>query len=184
MKTLARRLALLLVAILVVAGCGSDDAAKTDGSASAPGALTHIDGAVAVGDDGATFVLTPVDGSAAMTFTLGPEVALGEVRAIEAAGSPARVSYRPAEADPIAASVVPAPTLGDDLSTYEGSVVSVDENTIVIDGADGERTFDISGAEDNAFDIAHLEDHNSKGEPVRVYYAPDAPDVGIAYEDA
>jgi hypothetical protein len=185
MKTFASRLALLIATILLGTGCGSEDDAATSGdSGVSPGALSHVDGTVAIGEGGTSFVLTPVDGSAAITFTLGPEVALGEVRAIEASGSPARVSFRPADADPIAAAVVPVPTLGEGLSTYEGLVVSVDENALVIDGADGERTFDISGAEDNAFDIPHLEDHNAKDEPIRVYYEPDAPDVGIAYEDA
>lgn len=182
-RALGTLLVLLAVAVLA-AGCGDDstseggDAASTD-----PGALDHVDGIVVTGP-GDGFVLTPIDGGEDITFELGPAVQLGEVRAIEASGAPARVSYRPGEDPAVAASVLPAPTLGDDLETYEGTVVSVDADELVVDGEDGERTFDVSAADEGAFDVTHLQDHADEGEPIKVYFDPKSPDVGIAYEDA
>ncbi len=173
----------LILATVALAGCGGsgDDANGTGGGPSGTEALVHVDGTITASGD--TITLTPKDGSAAMEFTLGPAVQKAQVMAIAASGSPARVTYRPSE-DGIAAAVGSAPELGEGVESYEGTVVSVDDSKIVIDGADGERTFDISAADPGAFDAAHLTDHRDKGEPIRVYFKTDAPDTGIAYEDA
>ena len=166
-------------AALLLAGCGGDDTSADDASASA--GIDHVDGIVAVDGDG--FVLTPIDGTDERSFTLGPEVTIAQVRAIEASGAPARVTFRGSE-DDIASSVVPAPAIGDDLESYEGNVASVDSTTLVVDGADGTREFDISSADEGAFDVSHLQDHKSEKAPIAVYFDPADPGIGIAYEDA
>jgi hypothetical protein len=178
----SRFLVLLVVVALVFAGCGSSGStdASTD-SGSDAGKLTHVDGTIVVSGDG--FTLTPKNGDAAKEFTLGPEVQLGALKALESSGAPARVTYRSGDTL-VAASVVPAPAIGEELDSYEGTVVSIDESQITLKGDDGEKTFDISGASDDAFDVAHLKDHASEGSPVRVYVDPAAPKVGVAYEDA
>ena len=164
---------------LAPASSSTIETASGSGSGSA-GSITHVDGTIRV--DGSGFELTPKGGGDPVTFTLGPEVQLGEVRAIEATGAPARVSYRPGST--VAAAGVPAPKISEELRRYVGEVTAVDARSITIDGDDGERTFDISGADDGGFDVQHLRDHQAERSPVAVYYDPEAPDVGVAYEDA
>lgn len=175
----------LVAAVLALSGCGGSDSTgttATDESSDQAGAIIHVAGTLRSSDDG--FVLTPASGDETITFSLGPEVERAVVRALEASGTTVRVSYRPTEDAPVAASVEPAPALGEELETYEGQVVSVDAKQIVIDGEDGKRSFDISGAGDAAFDAAHLLEHAERDEPILVYFDPKAPRVGIAYEDA
>jgi hypothetical protein len=183
MHAFTTRLALiLLTSMLVLAGCGSDDAADS-GTATGieAGKLTHVDGTIVVSADG--FRLTPKNGDAAMEFTLGPEVQLGALKALESSGAAARVTFRSGDRL-VAAAVVPAPAIGEDLESYVGTVSSIDDTQITLDGDDGERSFDISGAGEAAFDVAHLKDHSSEGSPVRVYFDPKAPKLGVTYEDA
>ena len=179
----ARLLAVMLVATLALAGCGGSDepSGSSEPDSNAAGALTHVDGTVVVTDDG--FTLTPSSGDP-IEFALGPEVQAAQVRAIEASGEAARVSFRLTEDAPIAAAVKPAPKLGEGVESYEGTVTSVDDATLVVEGADGERSFDISAADPGAFDARHLRDHSEAGEPIKVYFDPSTPDLGIAYEDA
>lgn len=184
MHTIASRLPqslLLLLVAFVVAACGSDEPSSDSGSDV--GSLEHADGTIALQDD--RIVLTPTDGQGeTRTFEIGPEVEVARLRAIEASGAPARVSFRPEEEPPVAAAVSEAPAAGEGGETYEGTVVSVDEQKLVVKGSDGERTFDVSGADAGVFDVPHLQEHADSGEPIRVYTDPEAPDVGIAYEDA
>lgn len=176
---------LLLALVALVGGCGGSNSGSgsddVDATTAGAGALTHVDGSIVLGDDG--FTLTPEAGGEEITFSYGPEVERAAIRAIAAAGTPARVSYRPTEQDPIAASVEPAPVLDEVLQTYEGTVTSIEMDEIVIDGDDGERRFTIAAEDREAFDVAHLRDHAGEGDPVRVYFDPAAPDAGIAYED-
>lgn len=184
MHTYITRLFVALAsAALVFTGCGSDDSSSTDAAASGSttGKLTHVDGTIAVSGDG--FELTPKNGDAAKTFTLGPEVQIGAVKALEASGVNARVTYRDGDAL-VAASVTAAPTIDESLDSFVGTIVSVDSKQITLTGDDGERTFDISGADADAFDVAHLKDHASENSPVRVYFDPQTPKVGVTYEDA
>jgi hypothetical protein len=184
LTTALRSLLLLAVAAVVVAGCGSDsDGSSSDSTKTADaGALTHVDGTITSADDG--FTLQPKDGGAALAFALGPEVEVGALRALEASGSVARVSYREGDDPLVAAAVKAAPKIGEGMQSYVGTITDVDETSIVLDGEDGERTFDISGAEDGVFDVPHLQEHETEQSPIRVYYDPKAPEVGVAYEDA
>lgn len=177
----ALRFLLPIVAAGLLAACGGSDAPSAP-DPNAAGSLDHADGAVAL--QGEVLVLTPKQGGDTVEFELGPEVQAAAVRALATSGSPARVTYRRGTDPLVAASVLPAPELGEGLETFEGQVASVDERELVIDGEGGERTFDISGADEGAFDVAHLQDHADEGEPVIVYYDPEAPEVGVAYEDA
>lgn len=184
MRTFTRLSTALLIASVALAGCGGSGDADGDGSSDAPsssGSLVHVDGTIELAGD--TVTVTPKEGGEAREFTLGPAVEKAQVAAIASSGEPARVLYREDE-DGIAASVGPAPKLGEGVEAYEGQVVSVSDTELVIDGSDGERTFDISGADPGAFDRPHLEEHKSKGEAIRVYFQTDAPEAGIAYEDA
>ncbi len=183
MRLVPRSLIALLAASIAVAGCGGSDdtdSSSTDGGDSSAAAIVHVDGTIKL--DGDTLTITPKDGSEPHSFSLGPAVKKPEVLALASSGEPARVSYR--DGEDVAAAVTAAPKLGEGVEAYEGKVVSVDDSTLVIDGADGERTFDISAADAGSFDVAHLEDHKSAGEAIRVYFQAAAPDAGIAYEDA
>ena len=80
--------------------------------------------------------------------------------------------------------MTPAPKLGEGVESYEGTLVSITADTLVVDGSDGERSFDISGADPGSFDVAHLSDHKAEAEPIRVYFQADTPEAGVAYEDA
>lgn len=187
MRHVSRTIVALLAASLALAGCGgSDDASspadddpKRD-AASATAPLVHVDGTIKL--DGDTLTVTPKDGSEPHSFSLGPAVKKAEVLAVSASGAPARVTYR--DGEDVAAAVTPAPAVGDGVQSYEGTVVLVSSAKLVIDGADGERSFDISRADAGAFDQAHLADHKAQGEPIRVYFRADAPLLGVAYEDA
>lgn len=174
-----------LLPVLLLAGCGSGDdgGAGEDVDRPSAGSLSHVDGIIVLEED--ELVLTPSDGEGRdVRFTLGPEVEVGAVRAIEASGAPARVSYRPGKEPLVAAAVSQAPGADAGQGSYEGQVVSVDDRKLVIDGPDGKRTFDVSGAEAGAFDVPHLQEHAAQQEPVRVYFDPARPEVGLAYEDA
>lgn len=174
-------LLLVLVVALAVAGCGDEERPAASGSDA--GSLSHVDGVVVL-EDG-QLRLTPADGGGEdLAFELGSEVERGQLRALEASGAPARVTYRPGEEPLLAVAVGSAPAVDDGVEAYEGQVVSVDAKQLVVDGPDGERTFDVSEAEAGAFDVPHLRDHADSREPIRVYVDPQAPDVGIAYEDA
>jgi hypothetical protein len=177
-----RALPLFVVVALVFIGCGG--ATGTDGDAPTnPAALDHADGIVVVEGDG--FVLSAPDGRGDdLTFELGPGVDMGEVRAIEASGATARVVFRPGQQPLVAAAIRPAPQLGDELETFEGRVVSANERELVVAGAGGQRTFDVSQAAEGSFDVPHLLDHADNREPIRVYFDPAKPDVAVAYEDA
>ncbi len=179
-----RTMLLMLAATILVAACGGSSSSSNDTKSNAGGAgsLTHVDGTITLAGDG--FTLQPKAGGAATTFTLGPEVEQGALRAIAASGQAARVSYRAGDDPLIAASVRPAPKIGEGMQSYVGTIVKVDASTLVVDGDDGERTFDISGADADVFDVPHLEEHEAQSSPIRVYYDPKAPDVGVAYEDA
>ncbi len=170
----------IAVAAFVAVGCGGSDDGSDVGGGSGPASLTHLDGTLT--QQGETYVLTPKEGGEPKEFTLGPEVPAAQAAAIVSSGEPARVTYR--EGETVAASIGPAPKAGEGVEAYEGLVVSVDDAAIVISGDDGERTFDISGADAGAFDSAHLEEHQQAGEAIRVYFRSDAPDAGISYEDA
>lgn len=181
------RTCITVVATIALLGCGgsNDNGSTTDsnGDASAPkaaAAIVHVDGTITL--EGETLTITPKDGSEPHSFALGPEVQQAEVLAIAASKAPARVTYR--EGEDVAAAVTPAPTKGAGIEAYEGLIVSVDSSSIVIDGSDGERTFDTSAADPGAFDTHHLEAHKTEAEPVRVYFRVSAPDAGISYEDA
>lgn len=187
MRHVSRTTVALLAASLALVGCGgSDDASSTAGdnakedAASATEPLVHVDGTIKL--DGDTLTVTPADGSEPRSFSLGPAVQKAEVLAASASGTPARVTYR--DGEDVAAAVTPAPAVGEGVQSYAGSVVLVTSTKLVIDGADGERSFDISGADAGAFDQAHLADHKAQGEPIRVYFRADAPLLGVAYEDA
>lgn len=183
MRPSSRHLIAIAVTALFVAGCGGSDDDTSDGTSgggSGTASLTHVDGTLT--QQGDAYVLTPKDGGEAQEFTLGPEVPAAQAAAIVSSGEPARVTYR--EGETVAASIGPAPKAGEGVEAYEGLVKSIDDSTIVISGDDGDRTFDISGADAGAFDAAHLEEHQAKGEPIRVYFRSDAPDAGISYEDA
>lgn len=175
-----------LVLLLVVAGactlasCGGGEAGE-GGEAPSAGALIHVDGTVEVHGD--AFDVTPKQGDV-VTFTYGSKVDRAGVRAFAASGAPARVSYRLGEDDPVAVSVRAAPALGEGLQSYVGTIASVSDEEIVIDGSDGERAFTIGAADREAFDVPHLRQHQDDSTPVRVYFDPDEPTAGIAYEDA
>lgn len=181
-------LLVLACSILLLAGCGGSDEGDSGGGAkdadggggSATAKLVHVDGTVKL--DGDTLTVTPKDGTDPHSFSLGPEVERGALMALASSGAPARVTYR--EGEDVAAAVAAAPKAGEGVDSYEGLIVSVDAKQLVIDGDAGERTFDISTADAGAFDTEHLADHQSAGEPIRVYFRADAPDAGVAYEDA
>ena len=185
MRHLSRTLVALLASSVALAGCGGsdDDSGSTTadgGGTSTTASLVHVDGTIAL--DGDTLTITPKDGSEPHSFSLGPAVTKAEVLALSASGAPARVTYR--EDEDVAAAVTPAPKVGEGVESYEGTVVLVNADKLVVDGPDGERAFDISGADAGAFDQAHLADHKAQAEPIRVYFQADAPLQGIAYEDA
>ncbi len=184
MRTVSRTTIALLAVAVALAGCGGSDddtdATGGDASGSATAALVHVDGTIKL--DGDTLTVTPTDGSEPHSFSLGPAVERPAVLALSASGAPARVTYR--EDEDVAAAVSPTPAVGEGVESVEGLVVSISADTLVID-ADGEqRSFDISGADAGAFDREHLDDHQSKAEPIRVYFRADAPELGVAYEDA
>lgn len=184
MRTVSRTFVALLISAVALAGCGGSDEESgsdtTEGGGSATAALVHEDGTIKL--DGDTLTITPKNGNEPYSFTLGPAVNRAEVLAMSASGAPARVTYR--EGEDVAAAVTPAPKVGEGVEAYEGLIVSVDDSTIVVKGDDGERSFDISGADAGAFDQEHLEDHKDESEPIRVYFQADAPELGVAYEDA
>lgn len=175
---------IMVIAFMVGAyGCGeSTDPASASKSSSSLGVLDHVDGTLTENKGG--FVLSPTDGSDSVAFVLGPEVEVGAIRALEAARIPARVSFQPDTSPLVAASVLPAPKLGEGMESVKGLVVSVDAEQLVIEGTQGKRKFDISASAEGAFDIAHLEEHSEQREAIKVYFDPKAPSVGIAYEDA
>ena len=183
-RSLVSTIAVLAMSLVLVAGCGGggdDDGSSNGADTGGAGSLVHVDGTIKANDDG--FVITPKGGGEPRTFTEGPAVKRAEVMALSASGEPARVTYRDGEQD-VAAAVGPAPKLGEGVEAVDGLIVSVDDSTLVIKGDDGERTFDISGADPAAFDVEHLQDHASEATPIRVYFRADAPEAGIAYEDA
>lgn len=172
---------LLVVATLALAACGDDDT-SSNGSGGDVAAIEHlhVDGAVRGREDG--FVITTPDGET-YDFEYGPAVKPAEVRALEAAGAQARVTFRPTEDTPVATDIGEKPDK-EGLETYEGLVVRVTATELVVDGADGERTFSIAGTDHAAFDPDHLEEHREREEPIVVYFDPEDPGTGIAYEDA
>lgn len=184
MRNVARTTVALLAAAASLTGCGgSDDESRStvsDTAGSAPPPLAHVDGTIEV--EGDTLTVTPTGDSERRSFSLGPAVEKAEVLAVSASGAPARVTYR--EGDDVATAVTPAPVAGGGVESVEGLVVSISADTLVIDADGDERSFDISGADAAAFDKEHLEDHKAAAEPIRVYFKADAPELGVAYEDA
>lgn len=182
---------LLVAAATFLAACGGTESGPDDDASSpradtsadnSAGEVTHVSGTVQVRDD--VFVLQPTGGGEPIEFAYGPEVAPAEVRALEAAGTTAKVNYRPSDDTLVAASVDPAPTVSPKLQSYKGNVVSIDQRRLVVEGAKGTRTFLIAAADAGAFDVEHLREHQGHGEPIVVYFDAVAPEVGIAYEDA
>ena len=187
-------LLLLLTTTALLAGCGdsdddsSDDSRRTDTATEttddAPSRITeHMDGTIKVQGD--TLVLRPT-GRAPVTFVLGDDVELAQVKALETSGSAARVTYEPAldEDDPIAISVQAIQEHGDQQS-YTGTIVKVDDETIVIKGADGEKTYAMGIADEH--EIEHLGEHRDQASPVTVFLSAAGSDAGetvVAYEDA
>lgn len=173
----------LLAAAIALTGCDNDasKSASTTVDFEVERAHLHVDGTVASKGDG--FVLTPMSGDEPITFGYGPEVAVAEIRALEASKAVARVTFEPTEDAPVALGVDEAPKL-EGLDTYDGTVVSINDDSLVIDGPDGKRTFTVVPSD--GFDIEHLREHEDEGSPVRLYFDDDA-DVGplaVAYEDA
>ncbi|MCW2924340.1 MAG: hypothetical protein JWM98_1744 [Thermoleophilia bacterium] len=184
-----RRLALpptlIAAACLALAGCGGGSGDSKDSSTGDAGSLQHVDGTLAAAGDG--FTVTP-KGKDPITFTAGPAVQPAALRALEASGAKAHVTYREqAGADPVAASVAAAPEIDASLASYEGQVKAVSSTSITLDGADGARTFRIEADDREAFDVAHIKEHKAEGSAIRVYYRPasgDYPAAAAAYEDA
>jgi len=182
-------LAWTLLAVLVfAAGCGDDTSGgsttldKNDASKADSTRLIHVDGTLAL--EGDTLTITPAAGGAVASMPLGPAIEAGALQALVASGSRGRVFYVD-DKDPVAAKVEAAPTAEEGAKTYDGQVVSVDAGSITIDGADGTKSFDISEQDRTAFDIAHLKDHRSKSERVRIYYREQGDTRNaVAYEDA
>ncbi|MEO6867826.1 MAG: hypothetical protein ABI200_07375, partial [Gaiellales bacterium] len=85
---------------------------------------------------------------------------------------------------PVAALVIPAPEISEELRGYKGLIKAVDDTKIEIDGPDGKRSFKIAAEDREGFDIPHLRDHQKENAPVRVYFDPKTPDLALAYEDA
>ncbi len=169
----------LALASALLAGCGQGSDPDA-GDRSAAGRLLEVDGRIVA--TGETFELDPVAEGERFVFAYGPEVPRAAVQALAASGETARVSYRPTAEQPIATAVEPAPAFGEDVASYTGTIAELGDGAIVIDGPDGKRSFDISEADERAFDVPHLEDHKAEGSKVKVYYRADS--VGLAYEDA
>jgi len=173
----------LVAVVLIVAGCGGGgDSGDASSASEGEVRLTHVDGAVTItGDD---ISVTPETGSA-VTLAIGPAVARGPLQALVAAGTKARVFYAE-RGEPIAAKVEAAPTVEDGAKTIDGQITKVSKSSITIqpDGGDA-RTFTILDEDASAFDTEHLEEHESEGSAVRIYYVPGADgDNAVAYEDA
>ena len=171
--------------VLAVAGCGgsgSDSKAAGTGGGDAGVTLTHVDGVVSVAGDKLT--VAPSSG-AGQTFEIGPAVQRGELQALVAAGTKARVFYT-SDATPIAARVEAAPKASAGAKTFDGDVTKVSSTSITLRGSDGSsRTFSIRDEDASAFDVAHLTEHRDAGEPVRVYYRSEGgTDYAVSYEDA
>lgn len=176
----------LLAAAFALSGCGDSTTSDSTSEASGDHAKVthlHIDGALRTTDDG--FVLTPEGDEEPITFAYGEGVEEAKVRALEATHATARVTFEPTEDEPVASDVRAAPD-HEGLDTYEGTVESIEDGTLVIDGDDGRRTFEL-GMEDER-DIEHLGEHADNGSPVRVYLAAGQTDSStrtvVAYEDA
>jgi hypothetical protein len=186
--TALRTLPTLLVlgfATIALAGCGSSSSSSSPSSAATDkGAVTHVDGTIVAHGDG--FTLSPTHGGEKLEFTPGSSVEGVQVKALEASGAPARVSYRMADKPPYTAvSVTPTPSIGEGMQSFAGTITQVSSSSITLTNSHGKaRTFDISGADPDAFDVSHLKEHKSEGSPVKVYFDPKQPDAGLAYEDA
>lgn len=151
-----------------------------------PGEVEHVDGIIRTTDDG--FVLEPrAAGREALEFRAGPEVERSQLRALEAAGTDARVSYRADDGERVAVAVAQAPRIDEGLHAYEGEVVSVADSRVVVEGADGRRTFRVDPRAGDAFDLEHLREHADSEHPVIIHYRPEEDvdgGVAMAYEDA
>lgn len=185
MRTTITTCLVVFGAALCLAGCGATDEPKND---AGPSALLQLDGTIkAGGAESATFTVTPkAEGEEDITFGYGPEIARAAVQAMAASGTVARVYYRPTTKAPVAASVREAPEYGEDVLDYTGTISLVDDERIVIAGPNGERSFDITDAEEDAFDQPHLKDHQDEGTEVKVYFRDSGEGllVGLGYEDA
>lgn len=184
---------LLLALAALLAGCGSDDpgtagderADSAETSGDSPGApAQHLDGTVKV--EGESIVLTP-EGRAPMTLDLGEDVAIAQVRALEASGAVARVTFEPAtgERNGLAIDVRETPRQQAGTDAFSGTVVEVDAKQITIKGDSGTRTFAMGIAD--AHEVEHLQEHADSGSPVKVFLDDAGSDAGaavVAYEDA
>ncbi len=185
MRTIFTTSLIAIAAAIFVTGCGSSD---ESGDAVGPGTLLQVDGTISNAEAGTkTISVTPkAAGEQDITFVYGPEVAPAQILAMSAAGTVVRVSYRPTTDAPVAASVKEAPEYGEDVLDSTGTIALVDKERIVIDGPNGERSFDIRDADGEAFDQSHLKDHKDEGSKVKVYFrdAGDGLLTGLGYEDA
>lgn len=185
MRTTITTCLVVVGSVLALAGCGSSDDATDD---AGPATLLQLDGTISAGGAGSeTFTVSPkAEGEKDITFGYGPEVARAQVQAMAASGTVARVYYRPTTEAPVATSVKEAPEYGEDVLDYTGTINFVNGERIVIEGPNGERSFDIADAEEDAFDQPHLKDHQDEGTEVKVYFrdAGEGLLVGLGYEDA
>jgi hypothetical protein len=117
-------------------------------------------------------------------MTVGDDVGLAEVRALQTAGTPARVTFEPAKGDDAAVvvSVVGIePHQGQ--QQFTGVVVEVDDRKITIKGDEGTKTFAMGIADEH--EIEHLGEHRKEQEPITVFLASEAAEpTVVAYEDA
>lgn len=182
-----RRLPATLLSVLVAlvaGGCSDDDgtngATPTRGGA---GELQHVDGTIAI--DGGKLTVQPSGGGEPMTLGAGPEVAAAEAQAIAASGEKARVYYREGE-DPLAVRVQKM-TISDAAKRTTGQVSEVTETTLTLEPESGDKPLRLTIRPENAasFDVEHLEEHRSAGEPITVYHEnAHGTDYALAYEDA
>jgi hypothetical protein len=186
-----RYLSLIIMggATLALAGCGSSSGSgsnSSSGSASGGGSVTHVDGTIAASANGDGFTLTPKHGAPAIDFKVGGSVEGVQLKALEASGAPARVSYRDTGDDPLTAvSVEAAPKIGEGLQSFVGTLTDVETGKLVLKGDDGSsRTFTISAEDAESFELPHLRDHMKQHSAIRVYFDPKQPDAALAYEDA
>lgn len=184
-------LPLALAALL--AGCGgsgdstdgSDQRAATTGASADADKVPaqHLDGSVRI--DGETLVLTP-ENRAPIRLQLGEEVAIAQVRALEASGAIARVTFEPATGDDHGVAIdVRATPQHQGAQTYTGVVTKVDAEQITIKGDGGVKTFAMGI--DDAHEVEHLQEHADTGSPVKVFLGEAGSDAGpvvVAYEDA
>lgn len=181
---------LVLGLALLAAGCGdsnsgsgSDDTGSGDtaGESTGDDAATvteHIDGTAKV--EGEQLVLSP-KGRAPITFDLGEDVELAELRALETTGGTVRVTYEPARGDANAVALRVQPVEAHEgQKTDQGKIVSVDAKQLVLDGAAGETTYPMGIADEHEID--HLAEHAANGEPVKVFLSDEG--AVVAYEDA